>query len=446
MTNTRLTNTKKDDDGDLFKNNLASRPDAESLRCTLKLRAQKINAFRHWMNLPLLRLTWGCHRRDVSFAMRKTFKYRLYRSKRNKHVLRQIEIASEVWNHAIALHRRYYPLYGKYLNVNRLQKHITKLKKQRRFQHWNDLGSQAIQDVVQRIDRAYKLFFAAKESRRRVRPPSFCKRRKYRSFTLKQSGWKLLGSNRIRIGKRTYKFVKSREVEGAIKTVTIKRDACGDLWLCFSVETTAKANLPTTGNSAGMDFGLKTFLTVSDGTAIEAPQPLRRSLKEMARLQRSLSRKQRGSNHRCKARLRVARLHRRIADQRRDWHFKLARRLLSEFDVLYIEDLRLEGMRRLWGLKMGDLGFYSFTKILEHLATTSGKQVVKIDRYFPSSKTCSDCGGVKEKLRLADRDWVCSWCGAHHDRDVNAAINIHRVGASTYGVGNVRLAEPAVAA
>lgn len=251
--------------------------------------------------------------------MRKTLKYKLYRSKRNKRLVRQIEIAASVWNHCIALHRRYYRLYGKSLNANRLMKHITRLKKQARFQHWNELGSQAVQDVVQRIDRAYKLFFDGIKAGRKVRPPSFCKRVRYRSFTLKQAGYKLLDGNRIRIGDTTYKYSKSRDIDGIIKTVTIKRDACGDLWLCLSTEQESSTNvLPTTGQSAGFDFGLKTFLTASDGSTVTAPQPLKGSLKEMRRLQRSLSRKQHGSNHHKAARLRVAKLHRRISDQRRD--------------------------------------------------------------------------------------------------------------------------------
>lgn len=136
--------------------------------------------------------------------IRKTLKYKLYRSKRNRRLVRQIEIAASVWNHCIALHRRYYRLYGKRLNVARLQKHITKLKKQHRFAFWNELGSQAIQDVTERVDRAYRLFFNEIKAGRKSRPPSFRKKEKYRSFTLKQAGYKLLGDNRIRIGDTIY--------------------------------------------------------------------------------------------------------------------------------------------------------------------------------------------------------------------------------------------------
>ena len=131
----------------------------------------------------------------------------------------------------IALHRRYYRLYGKSLNVNKLMKHITKLKKQKRFAYWNLLGSQAIQDIAQRIDRSYKLFFENHKRGIRSAPPSFKKVRRYKSFTLKQAGYWLPDGNRIVIMGREYKYFKPREVEGKIKTLTVKRDSLGNIYL-----------------------------------------------------------------------------------------------------------------------------------------------------------------------------------------------------------------------
>ena len=145
-------------------------------------------------------------------------------------LVKRIEYASEIWNHFVALSRRYYRLYGKYPGYYKMQKHLTKLKKQRRFQHWNEVGSQAAQMVVRRLDLSYQAYFDYKAGKRaRVGLPSFKRRTKYSSFTLTQAGWKYLGDHRMRIGKRTFKFVLSREVTGTIKTVTIKRDRCGDL-------------------------------------------------------------------------------------------------------------------------------------------------------------------------------------------------------------------------
>ncbi|RMF51922.1 MAG: transposase [Bacteroidetes bacterium] len=364
--------------------------------------------------------------------MRRTFKYRLYTSKKDKHLIEQIEVAASIWNHSVALTRRYYRLYGKHLGANRLMKHISKLR--RRNPYWQKLGSQAVQDVIQRLDRAYQRFFKGQGGR-----PGFKKRRKYSSFTLKQTGWKYLGGNRLRIGRHNYKFCFSRPIEGEIKTVTIKRDRCGDLWVCFSVVIldVAPSAVGCNGHAVGLDFGLKTFLTSSDGDRYEAPQPFKKSLKEMAKRQRSLSRKLRGSNNRRKARIRVAKLHRRIADQRRDWHFRLAHKICDDADVICLEDLCLKGMQAMWGRKVGDLGYGQFVSILRYVAQKRGKTVVQVDRFFASSKTCSDCGALNQTLSLSDREWLCVSCGSLHDRDVNAAVNI-RDRALSRAVGDIR--------
>ncbi len=161
-------------------------------------------------------------------------------------------------------------MFGKSLHVYKLQRHITKLKKRQRYSFWKQLGSQAIHDITFRIDKGYKLFFRNLKHGVKTAPPSFKKRVRYKSFTLSQCGWKLLDGNRIKLGKRFFRFYKSREIEGRIKTVTIKRDPIGDLYLCFVVETPKIDKIEiTTGKMAGFDFGLKTFLTLSDGSKIE---------------------------------------------------------------------------------------------------------------------------------------------------------------------------------
>jgi putative transposase len=352
--------------------------------------------------------------------MRKTYKYRLYTCERNKHLAESIELASEVWNHFVALTRRYYEIYGEYPGYYTLKRHLTKLK-QRDKSHWYDLNSQALQDVIKRLDQAYQRFFEIDSAGR----PGFKKREKYTSFTLTQTGWKLLGGNRVRIQDRNYKFVKSRPIKGEIKTVTIKRDACGYLWICFSVEKkTPTPELPRTGDAVGLDFGLKDFLVTSDGDRIQAPEPLKENLEEVENLHKELSRKERGSNNRKEAKRRLAKKYRQIDNQRRDFHFKLARRLFSRYDVVCVEELNVGAMKELWGRKVSDLGFASFVEILEHVAQKEGKEVRKIDRWFPSSQTCSDCGHRYEGLSLEKRTWTCEECGSLHDRDLNAAQNV----------------------
>lgn len=376
----------------------------------------------------------------------KTLKFKLYQHKRNRHLKRLINTAGVIWNHCIALHKRYYRLYGKHLDCAKLQAHIAKLRN--RNSYWMQLGSQAVQDICQRIERAYQRFF--KDHKKGVRPPNFKKVKKYRSFTLKQAGYKFLEGNQIKVGSRVYRYWQSRPIEGKVKTVTIKRSPLGELYLVVVVETVQANEIKiATGKTAGFDFGLRQFLTCSEGCEHDVTSPLflKQSLKDLRRANRSLSSKRKGSKNWHKARLNLARQHEAVANRRQDWFWKLAHQLTDEFDVLCFEDLNLKGMQRLWGRKVSDLAFASFMKTLEWVAERSGKQVVKIDRWYPSSKTCSHCGYVNQDLILADREWTCSRCGtAHIDRDRNASLNIKQVGASTCELGDVSHACHAVAA
>jgi putative transposase len=369
----------------------------------------------------------------------RTYKFKLYRSKKNKRLHQKIDIAGLVYNHCIALHRRYYRLTGKRLHRYDLMRHITRLKKLPRYAHWNLVGSQAIQDVVQRIDKAYNLFFGNLKCIVKTSPPGFKKVKKYSSFTLKQAGWKLLDGNRVRIQGREYKYSKSRDIHANVNTVTIKRDNLANLWLCFVVEENiSQSNQTRTGNSAGFDFGLETFLTASDGQKIASPLYYRQAVAELKQAQQNLARKVKGSGGWRTAKRVVARIYQRVVHRRRDWFFKLAHELTDRYDCLYFEDLSMKGMQRLWGRKVGDLARSEFMGILKHVADIKGKVVGLVDRFYPSSKTCSDCGEINHRLTLADRRWVCAGCGSVHDRDDNAAKNIHRVGASTLGLGDVR--------
>lgn len=373
----------------------------------------------------------------------KTLKFKLYQSKRNRHLKRSINAAGMIYNHCIALHKRYYRMWGKHLNCNKLQSHIAKLKKRKAF--WQQVGSQAVQDIAQRIEKAYQLFF--KHHKKGVRPPGFKKVRRYKSFTLKQAGYKFLGGNRIKIGNRVYQFWNSREVEGTVKALTIKRTPLGELFMVVVVDDASELETKVeTSRIAGFDFGLKTFLTVSDGSKIESPQFLKQSLNAIKKASRQHSKKRKGSANRERARLNLVRKHEDVCNRRPDWFWKLAHELTNQFDVLCFETLNLKGMQRLWGRKISDLAFGEFIQILEWVAKKKGKEVVFIDPWYPSSKTCSNCGHVLEKLDLNTREWRCPSCQQVNGRDENAALNIQRVGASTLELGNVRQASPAVAA
>jgi putative transposase len=258
---------------------------------------------------------------------------------------------------------------------------------------------------------------------------------------LKQAGWKLLDGNRIYLQGGVYKSSKSRDIPADIKTVTVKRDRLGNLWLYFVVEETIdSSNQVMTGNNAGFDFGLKTFLTTSDGQAIASPLYYRQALDALRKAQRQLSRKVKGSRNWHKAKAAVTRIYQTVVNRRRDWFFKLAHELTDRYDHLFFEDLSMKGMQALWGRKVGDLARSEFIGILQYVASTKSKLVHLIDRFFPSSKTCADCGHLQE-LTLSDRRWICIGCGVIHDRDHNAAVNIHKVGASTLRLGDVRLSQ-----
>ena len=333
-------------------------------------------------------------------------------------------------------------MFDKHLNQYRLMKHIAKLRK--RLKYWQQVGSQAVQDIIQRIEKAYTLFL--KQHQKGTRPPNFKKRRKYKSFTLKQAGYKFISDNKIRIGKQVFKFSLSRKIQGKVKTLTVKRNNLGELFLMVLTDYVDESFGVVTGKIAGFDYGLKTFLTVSDGTSIESPLffiQLRNRLKAASR---NLSSKQKGSNNWYKAQDNLNRVYEDVSNKRRDWFWKLAHDLTNKYDVLIFEDLNLEGMKRLWGRKVSDLSFATFLEILQTVATNKGKVIHFIDRYYPSSKTCSHCGYIHKELRLKDRFWDCPSCKTKDiQRDWNASLNLQREGASSLGLGDVRQSQTAIA-
>ncbi|EJF05925.1 transposase, IS605 OrfB family, central region [Thiovulum sp. ES] len=354
-----------------------------------------------------------------------TYKYKLYETIKLKYLHKLVDISGIIYNHVIALHKRYYRLFGKYLNKFQLQKHITKLKKLDKYNFWKNVGSQAIQNITERVDEAYKLFFGNLKRKIRTSPPSFKKVKIYKSFTLKgKTGYKI-EDNVLSLSGYKYKFWLSRPIDGKIKTVTIKRDN-NDFYISVTIEKKEDENRITTGKKVGIDFGLKKFLTLSDGTEIESPLFYLKNLEKLKELSRKVSKAKKGSNNRKKRKDRLSKLHTKIANSRKNYFHKLANFLKSKYDDIFIEDLNLKAMQKLWGRKINDLAFAEFVTILSYKAS-----VHKINRFYPSSKTCSNCGFKKEKLSLSEREFICEKCGFEIDRDLNASINICRVGTST---------------
>ena len=310
----------------------------------------------------------------------KTFCFKLYKSEHNVKLHKQINAAGLTFNHCLALHRRYYKLFGKYLNQNKLKKHLTKLKKIPKFSYLLKFGSQAVQDVAERINRAFELFFGNVKRKVRCSPPKFKKVRR-------------------------------------------------DIYVYF-VTDAKKIEIETrTGQRVGFDFGLKKFLTASNGRDVTSPLFFAKNSKLIAKASRELSRKRKGSNNRRRARLHLARLHKKAANQRHDFHFKLARRLCLEYNTICIEDLNVKAMQRLYGRKVSDLAFSDFVRILKYEASKFGTLIVEVGRFFASSQLCHRCGEKNPQVKdLKVRQWKCPKCGAEHDRDRNAALNILREG------------------
>lgn len=357
----------------------------------------------------------------------KTFCFKLYHAKRNKKLHHQINAAGLAYNHCIAIHKKFYKLYGKSLNKYVLQKHLTKLKKLPKYSYLKEIGSQALQDITDRIDRAYHLFYRNLKAKIKTAPPSLKKIAKYKSFTLKQTGWKIINENTIVINKQHYHYFNSRPIEGTIKNITIKRDTLGDIYIYFICQTQENKVLVRTGKSVGFDFGLKKFLTSSESINEDITSPLffKTNAKTIKNACKQLSRKKKGSHNRRKARLALARLYKRVFNQRKDFHWKLAYTLVSKYATICIEDLNLKGMSKRYGKKISDLGFSDFVKILKYTAKKVGTTIIKVDRYYPSSQLCHCCGYQnKETKDLRIRNWTCPVCHAEHDRDRNAAINI----------------------
>ena len=366
---------------------------------------------------------------------RRTYKYPIREHPKNKRFGNMFDDLCDVHNHFLALENRYYRIYGKYAGRYRLQPHLTKLL-QRRKQHWAWIPRDTLDAVIIRLHIAWERFFDIAGTGK----PKFKRKGRYRSAKF-QSGYKIV-EGRVRISfwqwnAKTQKFNKfdrhwfsfhqHRDWKGNVRYLQILRDAVGTYWLYVVTDDTSKEVLPATGESVGADFGMKdAYLTLNTGEKIQHPQPLKQSLKELRKLNKALSRKVKGSNNWWRVLHQLARLYCKIANQRKDWHYKLATDLCRRFDMIVTETLNLRGMKRLWGRKVSDLAFGQFVEILKFKCFKHNKVFSQVGQWTATTKPCSECGHHNNNLTLLDRQWICPNCGSHHDRDINAAINILR--------------------
>ena len=378
----------------------------------------------------------------------RTFRYKLQNHPRNRHIASDVRTMAEVYNHFVALTKRHYRIFSncdgyKRASYTRLSAHLTKLKKLPKYTHWNTPYSWALQETLKRLEFGYNRFFKGLAKR----PPKFKKYRNYKSQTFdgKQCPVEVLEKQdgcptaKVRLNGRWYKFWYSRPIQGTVKRVTVKKDVVGDWYITFTTDDEGLDPEAKTGIAAGFDFGLKTFLTCSDGTKYQSPEFYKSSIKAIKKAHRSFSRKTKGSHQRRKAWKHLARQYRKISNQRADHHWKLALELVRKFDICFFEDLSIDGMKRLWGRKISDLAFSDFMQKMQWKVTKRCKEVQTIGRFEPTTPICHKCGH-RTDIELKVRQWTCHNCNSTHDRDLNAAINIAQVGASTCSGGDVTLA------
>ena len=375
--------------------------------------------------------------------MIRAYRFRIYPSNRQIYMLNStLNLCRELYN-AMLQQRIYAYRSGKKVNYKSQQDELPELKNT--FLEYRNIHSQVLQDVARRLDKAFDNFYRRIMEKRNGKTikagfPRFKSMDRYSSITYTQSGFRIMDNGHVwfsKIGKiRTFIH---RSVTGHIMTVSVKHDSAGDWFITITVEMDIRTDKPvdeTTQNSqfqpvkpVGIDMGLKSIITASDGSQLEPPQFLRKSEKKLKKAQRNLSRKQKGSGKRSKAKTGVQKIHRKIQRQRDDLAHKLSRNLVKNHDLIAFEDLNIKGMVKNHHLakSITDAGWNQIIQYTMYKAESAGTVVVLIDPKY-TSQECSHCGNIKHDLKLSDRTYHCNVCGLSIDRDVNAAINIERKG------------------
>ncbi|ULR52076.1 RNA-guided endonuclease InsQ/TnpB family protein [Streptomyces deccanensis] len=313
---------------------------------------------------------------------------------------------------------------------------ITEAKRTVERSWLGEVSAVVLQQSLRDAEAAYKNFFASRKGTRkgpRLGAPRFKSRRDARQsirFTA-NARWGITDSGRLNLPKIGAVKVKwSRTLPATPTSVTVIKDSAGRFFASFVIDTDPAedaARMPATDQSIGIDLGLTHFAVLSTGEKIDSPRFLRRAEKKLKRAQRELSRKQKGSKNRQKARLKVARAHAKVTDARKEFHHQLSTRLISENQGIAVESLSVTGLARTKLAKsVHDAGWTAFVNMLEYKAQRYGRTLIKIGRFEPTSQTCSTCGVKDGPKPLHIREWTCTACGTLHDRDHNAALNVHQ--------------------
>lgn len=304
---------------------------------------------------------------------------------------------------------------------------LTELKKTPEHAWLNEVSSVPVQQALRHLQTAFANFFA-----KRAAYPAFKRKDGPQSAEYTTSAFKWDGKA-IKLAKMdaplAIRWSRTLPKAAKVTTVTVSKDAAGRYFVSLLCDDTV-APKPEAAGKVGIDLGLTHFAILSTGEKITAPNTFRKNEAKLAKLQRRLAKKQKGSKNRAKARLKVSRLHARIADARRDFLHKLSTRLISENQVIAVETLAVSNMQknRCLAKSISNASWSEFVRQLEYKAQWYGRTLVGIDRWYPSSKRCSDCGHTAPKMPLSVREWTCPECGSIHDRDVNAARNVLAAG------------------
>lgn len=355
----------------------------------------------------------------------RSYKFRIYPTICQEEILRKtIGSCRFVYNWALTRRREDWILNKKSISFNKSCRNLTVLKKDKKTNWLADVSIVCLQQSLSHLDFAFSNFFKKKSGY-----PSFKRRKSGGSAKFVGNGFSLKG-NELKIAKikTPIKIQWSSSFSSVPSSVTISQNACGQWFASFLCQEEI-AKLPALNSKIGVDVGIESFATLSDGRKFSQPKKIRRLRKKLARLQKRHSRKQKGSKNRERARKKVARVHQHIADVRKDFLHKLSTQLVRENQAIALEDLAVSNMvkNRHLARAISEQGWREFRTMLEYKCEWYGRDLLVVDRFYPSSKTCSCCG-AKASFGLETRQWTCGGCGANHDRDVNAAKNILAAG------------------
>jgi len=349
-------------------------------------------------------------------------KFRLYPNKAQRQTLEQtLEDCRCIYNQLLAIHRSVYKETGKTVSQYDLNRKLTELKST--TSSLSNVHSQVLQNISKRIRDAYHGFFVRRKLGRKAGLPRFRKYGRYKSITYPQSGFKIEGKKLCLSKTGRINIKLHRPMRGIVKTLTIKRMPSGKWFAIFSCKIAAESGKKSNG-SVGIDVGLHHYAILSDGQVIENPRHLRKSERKLARLQRSFSRKRKRSRNWEKTRIKVARCHEKVFNQRTDFLHKTTKKLVDSYSTIVVEDLRILNMLKNHRLakSIADASWGWFIRMLSYKEEESGGKVVKVN---PKGTTqmCSRCG-FKVPKTLSDRIHACPRCGLKMDRDLNASRNI----------------------